>query len=476
MNPFSPACSAWPPSCRGTPPLTAPRARPILRAAVVCLFAIAAGAAAGQAAPAEAGADVLARCWTPAQLASRPEERFIHRGERAAQTPFRLEAFTPGAPAPERLRGSIRRVRLPAGARLVALTFDLCEAAGEVAGYDGAIIDHLRANRVPATFFAGGKWLVSHPERAAQLLADPLFSVGSHGWSHANLRVVKGEAMIQEIHQAGAAWQAARASLAGRACLRGAPASPRPGAAPTLFRFPYGVCNPESLAAVSDAGMLAIQWDVVTGDPFRGASAEAIAREVLRTTKPGSIIVAHANGRGWNTAAALPLFIPALRARGFRFVTVDELLAAGEPEIVADCYELKPGDNARYDAKGRQGGTPARPGFVPGEILVGYETAEDRERALEDIRAAAAPLTVRGEPLAGVEASVIGERALRLQLRFPARPAGAPAPGHDEALAALQDVAAQIKARDARVRYAHPNWIGTVAPPAPPTPSGGAQP
>ena len=57
----------------------------------------------------------------------------------------------------------------------------------------------------------------------------------------------------------------------------------------------------------------------------------------------------HANGRGWHTAEALPLLIEDLRKRGFQFSTVGELLARGQPVIADSCYELKPGDNAKYD-------------------------------------------------------------------------------------------------------------------------------
>jgi peptidoglycan-N-acetylglucosamine deacetylase len=59
--------------------------------------------------------------------------------------------------------------------------------------------------------------------------------------------------------------------------------------------------------------------------------------------------VLHANGRGWHTAEALPGVIADLRARGFEFATVSEMLAKGEPVIADSCYERKPGDNARYD-------------------------------------------------------------------------------------------------------------------------------
>jgi hypothetical protein len=57
----------------------------------------------------------------------------------------------------------------------------------------------------------------------------------------------------------------------------------------------------------------------------------------------------HANGRGWHTAEVLPLLIADLRKHGFDFATVGELIEKGEPVIVDSCYELKPGDNVKYD-------------------------------------------------------------------------------------------------------------------------------
>jgi hypothetical protein len=60
-------------------------------------------------------------------------------------------------------------------------------------------------------------------------------------------------------------------------------------------------------------------------------------------------VLFHANGRGWHTDAALPKIVGELRARGYEFVTVSDLLAAGEPVIAPTCYDLRPGDTDRYD-------------------------------------------------------------------------------------------------------------------------------
>jgi peptidoglycan/xylan/chitin deacetylase (PgdA/CDA1 family) len=203
---------------------------------------------------------------------------------------------------------------------------------------------------VKATFFAGGKWLRSHEERARQLMADPLFEIGNHSEAHRNLRKLEGVRLVQEIAGPQRAYEAIRAGLAQSQCIKGE-TDAMSGVAPrlALFRFPYGACSEASLQAVRDQGLYAIQWDFSTGDPAPQQSATAIAHVLVTRARPGSIVLAHANGRGWHTAAALPLAIPKLRKMGFEFVTVSELLAAGEPVASPTCYDSRPGDTDRYD-------------------------------------------------------------------------------------------------------------------------------
>jgi peptidoglycan/xylan/chitin deacetylase (PgdA/CDA1 family) len=293
------------------------------------------------------------QCFTREELAARPGENAISKHVDAAHVPLPAGSLD-GDPVPSLWRGSIRRVDLPPGVNKIAFTFDLCEQPYEVAGYDGAVVDVLRAYAIRATFFGGGKWIATHSQRARQLIADPLFEMGNHTWEHRNLRLLSGKALHDEIAGAQIAYARAFTDLERRQCLaapQGAPGIPVRRGQPTLFRFPFGACNPESLRAVADAGLLAIQWDVSSGDPMKGLSAARMAENVVRSVRPGSIVLFHANGRGWQTAKALRLLIPALQRRNFEFVTVTELINAegARPVIAPTCFDTRPGDTSRYD-------------------------------------------------------------------------------------------------------------------------------
>lgn len=301
---------------------------------------------------ARAGESLLDRCWTPQALAGTDKEistvRAPHKLDLAA---LRKDLPPAATPVPPELRGSIRGVTLPPGEKLIALTFDLCETDGSIAGYDGRVVDLLRAQGVKATFFAGGKWMETHKERAQQLIADPNFEIGSHGLRHLDLSRIKPETMTDEIVLTQAAYARARSGLMAKQCAANVELASPPPERMRVMRFPFGTCDAKSLEALADNGFLAIQWDVVTGDPDPHITAKGIANNILSHAHPGAIIVMHANGRGKNTAAALATAIPKLKAEGYSFVTVSELIAAGKPVIAANCYLNRPGDSLRHVAK-----------------------------------------------------------------------------------------------------------------------------
>jgi peptidoglycan/xylan/chitin deacetylase (PgdA/CDA1 family) len=293
-------------------------------------------------------------CWSQAELEGSAADKST------APAPAGLRNIPPARTRPgETLPGlssemanSIRSVKLPENVKLIALTFDLCEGAKEISGYDPGIVNYLRANKIKATFFAGGKWMRSHPEKTMQLMAEPLFEIGNHSWNHKNFRKLDKREAQDQVLWTQAQYELLWEELQTRPCFHATGEQetkiPR---VPRLFRFPFGACNSDTLKMLQDLGLPAIQWNIVSGDPARGRSAAAIAETVLRSARPGSIIVFHANGRGHGTADSLPMFAPRLGKAGFDFVTVSELLASGVPVAVPECYEMRPGDNLRYDSR-----------------------------------------------------------------------------------------------------------------------------
>ena len=200
---------------------------------------------------------------------------------------------------------------ITSGARLqpfVALSFDACQRAGDLAGYDAEIIRILSETHTPATLFLGGLWMRDHVTQTRYLASNPLFELGNHSWSHLNFAEITPTLMVAEITRT----QQIMWELVGRQ--------------PTLFRFPFGTFTQEALDIVAEQGLRAIQWDVVSGDPDPDVLAEPMVRWVLQQVQPGSIIIMHMNERGWHTAEALPTLIETLRARGYSFVTVSQLL------------------------------------------------------------------------------------------------------------------------------------------------------
>jgi len=190
----------------------------------------------------------------------------------------------------------------------IALTFDLCQLPEKPSGFDRQIVELLEREKVAATFFAGGDWLRTHPEEARRLAANPRFELGNHSWSHPDLRRLSAAEVAVEIGRT----EEELVRVAGRSSK--------------LFRLPFGTHDPATLQAAAGTGVRVIQWDVVTGDPDPKMGADAIFDEVRRVTRNGSIIIMHANGRGWHTAEALPKIIEWLRGRGLQPVTVSELL------------------------------------------------------------------------------------------------------------------------------------------------------
>lgn len=316
------------------------------------------------------GAGTLLDLWSWTELAGTDADRVVGAvGEPDAGTP----ALGPGRLLPPRppavpraMQGAIRRVKPPTGRKAVALTFDLCERANNVAGYNNQILNLLRAQAAKATFFAGGKWMRSHPEQAMQLMADPRFELAGHTWTHGNLALMTREEIGIQMRLTEVQHANLRAELARRAAARGLEAElARVPESLRLMRLPYGRSSELALNALADAGYLVIQWDVEGERDEERHSADELAKRALARVRPGSIILLHANAVPQKSFAILERLLPELRRRGYELVTASELLGLGAPQAVRQGYFTIPGDNLKYDAifpgKGTLKPDPARP-------------------------------------------------------------------------------------------------------------------
>ncbi|WP_340556851.1 polysaccharide deacetylase family protein [Streptomyces sp. GSL17-111] len=278
-----------------------------------------------------------AACGTGAAPASPPEHgdgpkraaaEAPVREDRPATLPLTPDGRTPvfrHGPRAPRAEGTEGVAGTRHGTKPVALTFDADMTAGQAdRAAAGERFDHpalvrlLREQRVPATFFVTGMWARTYPAQTAALGRDPLFEVGNHSFSH--------YAFTEPCH--GLPALDARRRLAdvraGFDALRAAGVErPVP-----YFRFPGGCYDDAALRAIAPAGVTAVQWDVVGGDPFT-EDADAVVRRVLSGVRPGSVVVLHCTrSAAPTTAEAVRRLVPALRERGYRFVRVSELLGA----------------------------------------------------------------------------------------------------------------------------------------------------
>ncbi len=311
-----------------------------------CLFFPSLGAMAGF------GSESLLRSlWTQGELAGNPADHVVTRpyaNPADLSPPARTGPLIQLDPTSEGLRGVIRRVRIANDAKVLALTFDLCERASNRTGYRTEIVNCLREKGVAATFFAGGKWMRSHPKQTMQLMADPLFELGNHSWTHANLALTDGTETRDQVLWTQAQYELLREELARRAQARGLEAEM--AAVPmsmSVFRLPYGRNAPETLQRLAAMGLPVVQWDVL-GEAGAG-SARNMALRAAGEVRSGSIVLMHANAVPRHTHDIVPLFVDELLHRGWRFVTVSDLLAMGKPETVQDGYFERPGDNRQFD-------------------------------------------------------------------------------------------------------------------------------
>jgi peptidoglycan-N-acetylglucosamine deacetylase len=188
----------------------------------------------------------------------------------------------------------------------IAMTFD----DGPSEKLTPGLLDILAAHHIHATFFVIGE----NAERAPGILQRAVregHEIGNHSWSHPAFGKMGDAAVRREIQKTD---EAIRAAI---------------GRSPVLLRPPYGSITARQKQWIhSEFGYRIILWDVDPLD-WKRPGPSVVEHRIVSETRPGSIILSHDIHPG--TIKAMPDTFDQLQAKGFKFITVSELIAMGKP-------------------------------------------------------------------------------------------------------------------------------------------------
>lgn len=187
-------------------------------------------------------------------------------------------------------------------APMVALTFD----DGPHPSLTPKLLDILEGEGVAATFFVIGS-LVEANSQIIKRMADGGHQIGNHTWDHKDMRKLSETRVVYTLQRTSEAVE--------KACGR-----------PTLgTRPPYGGMNSKTEHHIPSEYKPVIMWDVDPLD-WKKPGSGVVAQRIISGAKPGAIILAHDIHSG--TIDAIPQVIRELKAKGYQFVTVEEILSS----------------------------------------------------------------------------------------------------------------------------------------------------
>jgi peptidoglycan/xylan/chitin deacetylase (PgdA/CDA1 family) len=200
-------------------------------------------------------------------------------------------------------------IRGPQDGKRVSLTFD----DGPAEPFTEQVLEILREQHVPATFFVCGKNVEAHPDLLRRIVAEG-HAVGNHTYSHPFVHFKSRRRIAEEIDRTQAIIEKVI------------------GFRPRIFRPPYGARWFGLVPTLLERGMHLIMWSAAGYDWKK--NVQGITESALRELKPGAVILLH-DGRETRSAAeidrsrtvlALPGIIAGARRQGYTFAPLKEFL------------------------------------------------------------------------------------------------------------------------------------------------------
>lgn len=197
----------------------------------------------------------------------------------------------------------------------VALTFD----DGPNEPYTSEILNILKRENVTATFFMVGENVAYFPE-VARRVADEGHAIGNHSLSHPDMRLDTKAKVKREIEDTEELIQ----KITGKRTF--------------LFRPPYGADAPWVFHETEKMGYVIVKWSLSAHDwrRKRRTHPQRAAEYIISKVENGDIILLHDGnkllhgGDRSSMVKMLPILISGLKARGFKMVTVPQLLGLEE--------------------------------------------------------------------------------------------------------------------------------------------------
>ncbi|MEN2769066.1 polysaccharide deacetylase family sporulation protein PdaB [Ornithinibacillus xuwenensis] len=194
----------------------------------------------------------------------------------------------------------------------IALTFNI--SWGEQKVHD--ILKQLEQHQVQATFFVSGEWAEKHPE-ILKKISESKHEIGMLGYRYKSYLEQEKEQVRKDLQYAK--------EIFGKLGYKDL----------ELVRAPHGHFNDEIIELAEGLGHKVIHWNVNPND-WQNPGTQVIVDHVMSKTTNGDIILLHASDSVKQTTESLKTILPGLKNKGFKFVTVSEMInqAHAESKIV----------------------------------------------------------------------------------------------------------------------------------------------
>jgi peptidoglycan/xylan/chitin deacetylase (PgdA/CDA1 family) len=203
----------------------------------------------------------------------------------------------------------------------IAFTFDAC-GGKKGSGYDKELINYLRREKVAATLFVTGLWIDANFATFLQLSSDTLFEIENHGFRHKPCSI-NGEMEygIKGTSNASGAFDEMEANARKIEAIT--------KHKPRFYRSATAYIDEASARMAGKLGITVVSFQVLSGDAVAFTPDSVIARTVLKSVKPGDIIIMHFNHPKWFTYEAMLKIIPKLKEEGYHFVKLKDFPLKG---------------------------------------------------------------------------------------------------------------------------------------------------